>query len=44
VRLLPTACPELNPLEGLWREIKGKRSVNHVWNGVYASAMIPAAA
>ena len=23
VRLLPTACPELNPLEGLWREIKG---------------------
>jgi len=24
VRLLPTACPELNPLEGLWREIKGR--------------------
>jgi hypothetical protein len=24
VRLLPTACPELNPLEGLWREVKGR--------------------
>jgi transposase len=24
LRLLPTACPELNPLEGLWREIKGR--------------------
>jgi transposase len=23
LRFLPTACPELNPLEGLWREIKG---------------------
>jgi hypothetical protein len=23
LRWLPTACPELNPLEGLWREIKG---------------------
>ncbi len=23
LRLLPTACPELNPLEGLWRELKG---------------------
>ena len=23
LRLLPTACPELNPLEGLWREVKG---------------------
>lgn len=24
VRFLPTACPELNPVEGLWREIKGR--------------------
>jgi transposase len=24
LRLLPTACPELNPVEGLWREIKGR--------------------
>ena len=23
LRFLPTACPELNPMEGLWREIKG---------------------
>lgn len=23
LRWLPTACPELNPLEGLWRAIKG---------------------
>jgi hypothetical protein len=23
LRFLPTACPELNPLEGLWRYIKG---------------------
>ena len=23
LRLLPTACPELNPLEGLWRLLKG---------------------
>jgi transposase len=22
-RFLPTACPELNPLEGLWRYVKG---------------------
>lgn len=28
VQLLPTACPELNPLEGLWREIKGRVSSN----------------
>jgi hypothetical protein len=28
VRLLPTACPELNPLEGLWREIKGRVLAN----------------
>jgi hypothetical protein len=28
VRLLPTACPELNPLEGLWREIKGRAPSN----------------
>ena len=24
LRFLPTACPELNPLEGLWRYIKGE--------------------
>jgi hypothetical protein len=24
LRFLPTACPELNPLEGLWREVKGR--------------------
>jgi hypothetical protein len=24
VRLLPTACPELNPVEGLWRLLKGR--------------------
>jgi transposase len=23
LRFLPTACPELNPLENLWREVKG---------------------
>jgi DDE superfamily endonuclease len=28
VRLPPTACPELNPLEGLWREIKGRVLAN----------------
>ena len=28
VRLLPTACPELNPLEGLWRYLKGQVLAN----------------
>jgi hypothetical protein len=28
VRLLPTACPELNPLEGLWRYVKGRVLAN----------------
>jgi transposase len=28
LRFLPTACPELNPLEGLWREIKGRILAN----------------
>lgn len=28
LRFLPTACPELNPLEGLWRYIKGEILVN----------------
>jgi transposase len=28
LRFLPTACPELNPLEGLWREIKGRVLAN----------------
>jgi hypothetical protein len=28
LRLLPTACPELNPLEGLWRYVKGEALAN----------------
>jgi hypothetical protein len=28
LRFLPTACPELNPLEGLWRYIKGEILAN----------------
>jgi transposase len=24
LRWLPTACPELNPVEGLWRHVKGR--------------------
>ena len=28
VRLLPTACPELNPLERLWRLLKGRVLAN----------------
>jgi hypothetical protein len=28
VRLLPTACPELNPLERLWRVLKGQVLAN----------------
>ena len=28
LRFLPTACPELNPLEGLWREVKGRVLAN----------------
>ncbi len=28
LRRLPTACPELNPLEGLWRWLKGKVLAN----------------
>jgi hypothetical protein len=28
LRFLPTACPELNPMEGLWREIKGQILAN----------------
>ncbi len=24
LRFLPTACPELNPVEGLWRHVKGR--------------------
>ncbi len=28
VRLLPTACPELNPVEGLWRHAKGRVLAN----------------
>jgi len=28
LRWLPVACPELNPLEGLWREVKGRVLAN----------------
>ena len=28
LRFLPTACPELNPMEGIWREVKGKVLAN----------------
>lgn len=28
VRFLPTACPELNPVEGLWRHVKGRVLAN----------------
>lgn len=28
LRLLPTACPELNPVEGLWRHAKGRVLAN----------------
>jgi hypothetical protein len=28
LRFLPTACPELNPLEGLWRHVKGRVLAN----------------
>lgn len=28
LRFLPTACPELNPLEGLWRHLKGEILAN----------------
>lgn len=29
LRWLPTACPELNPIEGLWRWLKGAVLCNH---------------
>jgi hypothetical protein len=28
LRWLPVACPELNPVEGLWREVKGQVMAN----------------
>jgi transposase len=28
LRFLPTACPELNPVEGLWRHLKGRVLAN----------------
>jgi DDE superfamily endonuclease len=28
MRFLPTACPELNPVEGLWRHVKGRVLAN----------------
>ena len=28
LRWLPVACPELNPVEGLWRHLKGKALAN----------------
>ncbi len=35
LRWLPVACPELNPVEGLWRELKGKALANRptLWMG-----------
>ncbi|HUQ68717.1 MAG TPA: transposase, partial [Planctomycetaceae bacterium] len=29
LRWLPTACPELNPVENLWRWLKGSILCNH---------------
>jgi transposase len=29
LRWLPTACPELNPVESLWRWLKGRILCNH---------------
>jgi hypothetical protein len=28
LRFLPTACPELNPVEGIWRHLKGRVLAN----------------
>jgi len=28
LRFLPTACPELNPVEGIWRHLKGRVPAN----------------
>jgi DDE superfamily endonuclease len=35
LRWLPVACPELNPVEGLWRDLKGKTLANRptLWMG-----------
>jgi transposase len=37
LRLLPTACPELNPLEGLWRHAKGRVLANEPMPDLSAS-------
>lgn len=34
LRWLPVACPELNPMEGLWRDVKGKVLANNVWESM----------
>ena len=31
LRWLPVACPELNPLEGLWRHLKGEVLCNRIF-------------
>ena len=33
LRWLPVACPELNPVEGLWRHLKGKALANRPPSG-----------
>ena len=37
LRFLPTACPELNPVEGLWRHIKGRVLANEPTPDLLAS-------
>ena len=39
LRWLPTACPELNPLENLWREIKGHILANEATPDLGASLL-----
>jgi hypothetical protein len=37
LRFLPTACPELNPVEGLWRHAKGRVLANEPTPDLLAS-------
>ena len=37
LRFLPTACPELNPVEGLWRYVKGHVLANEPTPSIEAS-------
>ena len=37
LRFLPTACPELNPVEGLWRHAKGRVLANEPTPDLMAS-------